>query len=140
MSWLILLSFVNIITISSRKSDEHFEARLFWMVSWTNWRCVSVVCEALMLLFMRQDDNISEDEIMQMMSNLGMDGDMPGEADFLPMMQTMMKDLLSKDVLYPSLKEITAQVFLSFIILFLYSPTFLRQQRFTSELTPAGIS
>jgi len=58
---------------------------------------------------LQQDDNITEEEIMQMMSNLGMDGDMPGEGDFLPMMQTMMKDLLSKDVLHPSLKEITAQ-------------------------------
>lgn len=45
-----------------------------------------------------------------MMSNMGLNGEMPGEEDFLPMMQGMMKDLLSKDVLYPSLKEISAQV------------------------------
>ena len=32
------------------------------------------------------------------------------ELSFMPMMQGMMKSLLSKDVLYPSLKEISAKV------------------------------
>ncbi len=48
---------------------------------------------------------------MQMMSSMGLDGEgMTGDEEFLPMMQGMMRNLLSKDVLYPSLKDITAQV------------------------------
>jgi len=49
------------------------------------------------------------------MSALGSDGidggsDDTADADLIPMMQGMMKSLLSKDVLYPSLKDISAQV------------------------------
>jgi len=49
------------------------------------------------------------------MSALGSDGidggaDDSTDADLIPMMQGMMKSLLSKDVLYPSLKDISAQV------------------------------
>ena len=46
---------------------------------------------------------------MKAMEGLGMDeGD--GEASILPIMQSIMQNLLSKDVLYPSLKEITEKV------------------------------
>jgi len=49
------------------------------------------------------------------MSALGSDGidggsDDTADADLIPMMQGMMKSLLSKDVLYPSLKDISTQV------------------------------
>ena len=49
------------------------------------------------------------------MSALGSDGidggsDDTADADIIPMMQGMMKSLLSKDILYPSLKDISAQV------------------------------
>jgi hypothetical protein len=33
-----------------------------------------------------------------------------GDMEFMPMMQHMMKSLISKDVLYPSLKEISDKV------------------------------
>ena len=33
-----------------------------------------------------------------------------GDDDFMPMMQGMMKSILSKDVLYPSLKDISEKV------------------------------
>lgn len=43
------------------------------------------------------------------MEGLGMDeGD--GEGNILPIMQSIMQNLLSKDVLYPSLREITEKV------------------------------
>ena len=69
-----------------------------------------------MLSLGEQNDDISEDELLRMMSSLGMDpgggGGAPigGDDEFLPLMQGMMKNLLSKDVLYPSLKEILVQV------------------------------
>ncbi len=48
------------------------------------------------------------------MSGLGLEGGGPeaGEQDigFMPVMQQMMKSLLSKDVLYPSLKDISTKV------------------------------
>ncbi|XP_004409762.1 PREDICTED: peroxisomal biogenesis factor 19-like [Odobenus rosmarus divergens] len=45
-------------------------------------------------------------ELTKAMEGLGMDeGD--GEGNILPIMQSIMQNLLSKDVLYPSLKEIT---------------------------------
>ena len=53
-----------------------------------------------------QNSGMSEEELMKAMEGLGMDeGD--GEASILPIMQSIMQNLLSKDVLYPSLKEIT---------------------------------
>ncbi|WAR06677.1 PEX19-like protein [Mya arenaria] len=47
-----------------------------------------------------------EDDMMKMFSGLGLDPNAQ-EDNFMPMMQNMMKTLLSKDVLYPSLKEIS---------------------------------
>ncbi|XP_045210492.2 peroxisomal biogenesis factor 19-like [Mercenaria mercenaria] len=47
-----------------------------------------------------------DDEMMKMFSGMGLEAG--GQDDgFMPMMQNMMKTLLSKDVLYPSLKEIS---------------------------------
>ena len=47
--------------------------------------------------------------MMRMFSGMGMNGQGAGEG-FMPMMQGMMKTLLSKEVLYPSLKEINDKV------------------------------
>ena len=55
------------------------------------------------------------------MEGLGMDeGD--GEGTILPIMQSIMQNLLSKDVLYPSLKEITEKVCELLFVLFLLTP------------------
>ena len=52
---------------------------------------------------------MSEEELTKAIEGLGMDeGD--GEGNILPIMQSIMQNLLSKDVLYPSLKEITEKV------------------------------
>ena len=70
----------------------------------------------------------SEEELMKMFQGLGLGpgdlgggggaegGDMGGMGgmgdmgSFMPMMQTMMRSILSKDVLYPSLQDISAKV------------------------------
>ncbi|ELT92282.1 hypothetical protein CAPTEDRAFT_224754 [Capitella teleta] len=60
-------------------------------------------------------NDVSEDEILKMMSQMGLGtggaggGGGGGEMDFMPVMENMMKSLLSKDVLYPSLKDITSK-------------------------------
>lgn len=61
-----------------------------------------------------QSDDLSEEELIRLMSALGSDGidggsDDTADADMIPMMQVMMKSLLSKDVLYPSLKDISTK-------------------------------
>ncbi|CAH2327191.1 peroxisomal biogenesis factor 19 [Pelobates cultripes] len=53
-----------------------------------------------------QNSSLSEEELAKAMDGLGMDeGD--GDGNILPLMQNIMQSLLSKEVLYPSLKEIT---------------------------------
>ncbi|XP_043357763.1 peroxisomal biogenesis factor 19 isoform X2 [Dermochelys coriacea] len=53
-----------------------------------------------------QNSSMSEEELAKAMEGLGLEeGD--GEGNILPIMQSIMQNLLSKDVLYPSLKEIT---------------------------------
>ncbi|XP_069115742.1 peroxisomal biogenesis factor 19-like [Argopecten irradians] len=49
-------------------------------------------------------DDMSEDELMKAFTSMGLE---EGQDGFMPMMQGMMKNLLSKDVLYPSLKEMS---------------------------------
>ena len=56
-----------------------------------------------------QDHDMGEDEMMKMFAGMGLNGEGAGEG-FMPMMQGMMKTLLSKEVLYPSLKEINTKV------------------------------
>ena len=64
---------------------------------------------------------MSEEELTKAMEGLGMDeGD--GEGTILPIMQSIMQNLLSKDVLYPSLKEITEKVCELLFVLFLLTP------------------
>ena len=61
---------------------------------------------------------MSEEELTKAIEGLGMDeGD--GEGNILPIMQSIMQNLLSKDVLYPSLKEITEKVCELLFLLFL---------------------
>ncbi|XP_070534920.1 peroxisomal biogenesis factor 19-like isoform X2 [Ptychodera flava] len=51
-----------------------------------------------------KSDQFSEEDLLSAMDNFKLDGDSQG--DFMPMMQSMMQSLLSKEVLYPSIKEI----------------------------------
>ncbi|KYO41066.1 peroxisomal biogenesis factor 19 isoform X1 [Alligator mississippiensis] len=53
-----------------------------------------------------QNPSVSEEELAKAMESLGME-EGEGEGNILPIMQSIMQNLLSKDVLYPSLKEIT---------------------------------
>ena len=59
---------------------------------------------------------MSEQDLMRAMSGLGLGAGEEGgsseqpDMDFMPLMQNMMKNLLSKEVLYPSLKEISEKV------------------------------
>ncbi|XP_043818933.1 peroxisomal biogenesis factor 19-like [Dromiciops gliroides] len=55
-----------------------------------------------------QNSSMSEEELTKAMEGLGTEeGEGEGEGNILPIMQSIMQNLLSKDVLYPSLKEIT---------------------------------
>ncbi|XP_020380252.1 peroxisomal biogenesis factor 19 [Rhincodon typus] len=61
-----------------------------------------------------QGADATEEELSQAMGSLGVDlglaeGSAEAEGSFLPIMQTIMQNLLSKDILYPSLKEITVK-------------------------------
>ncbi|KAM8921141.1 peroxisomal biogenesis factor 19 [Pelodytes ibericus] len=53
-----------------------------------------------------QSSSLSEEELSKAIEGLGVD-EGEGEGNILPLMQNIMQNLLSKDVLYPSLKEIT---------------------------------
>ncbi|XP_051849626.1 peroxisomal biogenesis factor 19 isoform X1 [Antechinus flavipes] len=53
-----------------------------------------------------QNSGMSEEELTKAMEGLGIE-EGEGEGNILPIMQSIMQNLLSKDVLYPSLKEIT---------------------------------
>ncbi|XP_056400941.1 peroxisomal biogenesis factor 19 [Hyla sarda] len=53
-----------------------------------------------------QSSSLSEEELTRAMDGLGVE-DLEGEGNILPFMQNIMQNLLSKEVLYPSLKEIT---------------------------------
>ena len=46
------------------------------------------------------------------MSDMNLAGGSDGELDFLPLMQGMMQNLLSKDILYPALKDLKEKVIL----------------------------
>ncbi|XP_053561088.1 peroxisomal biogenesis factor 19 [Bombina bombina] len=53
-----------------------------------------------------QNSGLSEEKLAKAMEDMGID-DADGEGNILPLMQNIMQNLLSKEVLYPSLKEIT---------------------------------
>ena len=54
----------------------------------------------------------SDEDIASMLGNIGM-GEGSTGGDFLPFMQQMMQSLLSKEILYPALKDIVDKVSLS---------------------------
>ncbi|XP_060112673.1 peroxisomal biogenesis factor 19, partial [Heteronotia binoei] len=53
-----------------------------------------------------QNSTVAEEELAKTMEGLCLE-EGEGEGNLLPLMQSIMQNLLSKDVLYPSLKEIT---------------------------------
>ncbi|KAL7977960.1 hypothetical protein Chor_004947 [Crotalus horridus] len=54
-----------------------------------------------------QNSGVSEEELSRTMEGLGLEEGDGGEGNLWPIMHSIMQNLLSKDVLYPSLKEIT---------------------------------
>ncbi|XP_026541712.1 peroxisomal biogenesis factor 19 [Notechis scutatus] len=54
-----------------------------------------------------QSSGVSEEELSRTMEGLGLEEGDGGEGSLWPIMHSIMQNLLSKDVLYPSLKEIT---------------------------------
>lgn len=61
-----------------------------------------------------QSSGLAGDDLVKALEGLGLeeggDGGGGDDGNVLPIMQSIMQNLLSKDVLYPSLKEITAKV------------------------------
>ena len=55
-----------------------------------------------------QEDSDMSKEMMDMLSKMNSD---EGDATIMPLIHDMMSNLLSKDVLYPSLKDISLKVF-----------------------------
>lgn len=54
---------------------------------------------------------MSEEELMKtFQDSLNLGGGAEGGGDFVPMMQNMMSNLLSKEILYPSLKDLADKV------------------------------
>ena len=50
---------------------------------------------------------MNDDDLLKAFTSMGMEDEGDG---FMPMMQGMMKTLLSKEILYPSLKELSQKV------------------------------
>lgn len=64
-----------------------------------------------------QSTGLAGDDLVKALEGLGLEegGEAGGEeGNILPIMQSIMQNLLSKEVLYPSLKEITAKVCICF--------------------------
>lgn len=59
-----------------------------------------------------QTAGLAGEDLVKTLENLGLNENGEGAEDgnILPIMQSIMQNLLSKDVLYPSLKEITEKV------------------------------
>lgn len=51
-------------------------------------------------------NQFTEENLLSMLGNMNLDESGEGTGDFLPFMQQMMQSLLSKDILYPALKDI----------------------------------
>lgn len=68
-------------------------------------------------IFPLQSSGLAGDDLVKALEGLGLEegGDGGGDdGNILPIMQSIMQNLLSKEVLYPSLKEITAKVCIGF--------------------------
>ncbi|KAK2178978.1 hypothetical protein NP493_520g00005 [Ridgeia piscesae] len=61
------------------------------------------------LCYTQNEDPFSDAELLKMVSGLNFEEGADSESGFLPLMHGMMKNLLSKEVLYPSLKEISSK-------------------------------
>lgn len=60
-----------------------------------------------------QSTGLAGEDLAKTLEGLGLDENSEGtgeDGNILPIMQSIMQNLLSKDVLYPSLKEITEKV------------------------------
>lgn len=65
-----------------------------------------------------QTSGLAGDDLVKALEGLGLEegGEAGGEdGNILPIMQSIMQNLLSKEVLYPSLKEITTKVCICFL-------------------------
>ena len=72
-----------------------------------------IICFMSDIHFILYQNDIPENELLKLLSDVNMvdiEGDVTEESDLMPMMQGMMKSLLSKDILYPSLKDISTKV------------------------------
>lgn len=56
------------------------------------------------------------EDFFKAMSDMNLASGSDGELDFLPLMQGMMQNLLSKDVLYPALKDLKEKVHVHVVI------------------------
>lgn len=68
-----------------------------------------------------QSTGLAGDDLVKALEGLGLEEGGEGggdEGNILPIMQSIMQNLLSKEVLYPSLKEITAKVCICFFSIF----------------------
>ena len=90
------------------KTDEDFEASL-------NETLKNLTENAQSLINNGPEGDVPDDELARMLSQLGMgsgDGGDPSSGggilpDIMPMITQMMQNLLSKDILYPALKDLT---------------------------------
>lgn len=66
--------------------------------------------------FFLQSSGLAGDDLVKALEGLGLEEGEGGgdDGNILPIMQSIMQNLLSKEVLYPSLKEITTKVCLWF--------------------------
>nr|CAD7576368.1 unnamed protein product [Timema californicum] len=72
--------------------------------------CSSVIAQTVKNLAEGKQDILkpfSEEEIMNMFSEIGLGDGSGGSEDLIPMMNSIMQSLLSKDVLYPALKDLS---------------------------------
>lgn len=83
-----------------------FTMKLLEWLKYITYRC-----------FPLQTSGLAGEDLVKALEGLGLDegGDGGGDdGNILPIMQSIMQNLLSKDVLYPSLKEITTKVGICF--------------------------
>lgn len=73
---------------------------------WNSFLTIYILCCFL------QSTGVAGDDLVKALEGLGLDegGEGGDDGNILPIMQSIMQNLLSKEVLYPSLKEITTKV------------------------------
>lgn len=73
------------------------------------------------------------EDFFKAMSDMNLEGGSEGELDFLPLMQGMMQNLLSKDVLYPALKDLQEKVVSTNILILLVGAMYIILDTLTLE-------